>query len=411
MESVKGIAVAGDWLDAVELQRLFDVLLDDGGQAMVSGGAVRNALMGVDIADVDLATTLLPTEVVRRLESAGYKAVPTGIDHGTVTAVIDGEPYEVTTLREDIETDGRHAVVRFGTGWEQDAARRDLTMNGLYCDRDGRVYDFVGGVMDIENKTVRFIGDANDRVNEDALRILRFFRFFAWYGSGRPDAAGLKACNANRSLLSGLSSERVWAELKKLLAAEDPARALLWMRTANVLAEILPESAKWGIDAVPVLIEQERQNGWESDPMVRLAAMVRPNDDTVNSLADRLTLSNADRQRLLEWAIADISDADAKWEHFEKQLYRGTKVAMLDKLKLECCARIMRGDEDGAAHVAQLVDRTAKWVRPDFPVSGSDLLSLGQEAGPQMGVLLKKLENDWIESGFSLSKEKLLAMR
>ena len=200
MAQVEGVQIADDWLNEPQLQTLFDLLERDGGEVRVNGGAVRNSLMGKPVADVDIATTVLPDEVVKRLEDDGYKAVPTGINHGTVTAVIDGEPYEVTTLREDIETDGRHAVVKFGTSWQADAERRDLTMNGLYCDRNGSVFDYVGGYADIKNGTVRFIGEAETRIKEDALRILRFFRFFAWYGSGRPDAQGLKACSSQKSL-------------------------------------------------------------------------------------------------------------------------------------------------------------------------------------------------------------------
>ncbi|KAG1702920.1 CCA tRNA nucleotidyltransferase 1, mitochondrial [Nymphon striatum] len=254
-----GVTAEEKWLQEETLQRLFDILCADGGEARVAGGAVRNALMGMDASDVDLCTTLLPQEVVQRLESAGEKAVPTGIEHGTITAVLDGKGFEVTTLRKDIETNGRHAVVEFGTDWEADANRRDLTINGLYCDRAGRVYDFVDGYGDILNKEVRFIGDAAARIKEDSLRILRFFRFFAWYGGGRPDANGLKACAAGKSLLVGLSAERVWMELKKLLAAPDPGRAVLWMRTTGILGSILPESEKWGTDAIPGLLRMEQE--------------------------------------------------------------------------------------------------------------------------------------------------------
>ncbi|EHS53925.1 Polynucleotide adenylyltransferase region [Rhizobium sp. PDO1-076] len=235
-----------DWFRTPALGRLFALLNADGGEVRVAGGAVRNGLLGLPVSDIDLATTLQPEEVIARAKAAGIKAVPTGIEHGTVTLVLDGKGYEVTTLRRDVETDGRRAQVAFGADWQEDAERRDLTINGLYAGQDGQVIDLVGGLADIETRTVRFIGDAEQRIAEDYLRVLRFFRFFAYYGHGRPDAAGLKACARAREKLKTLSAERVWSEMKKLLSARDPGRALLWMRQSGVLGEILPENGKMG---------------------------------------------------------------------------------------------------------------------------------------------------------------------
>ena len=246
-----------EWLSRPTVLKLFDVLKHGDHETRVSGGAVRNALMNLAATDIDFATTLLPKEVLQLTEAAGFKAVPTGIEHGTVTVLIDGDHYEITTLREDIETDGRHALVKFGKSWEADANRRDLTINALFCDREGNVIDYVGGLSDIRTSTIRFIGNAEARIREDALRILRYYRFFAWYGKGRPDAEGLKATSATKALIDNLSAERIWMELKKLLSADDPSRALLWMRTTGVLSRVLPESDKWGIDAIPGLIRNE----------------------------------------------------------------------------------------------------------------------------------------------------------
>ncbi|HCL64495.1 MAG TPA: CCA tRNA nucleotidyltransferase, partial [Rhizobium sp.] len=262
------------WFRDPALRRVLDLLNADGGEARVAGGAVRNSLMGIPVADIDIATTLEPQDVVERAAAAGIKAVPTGIDHGTVTLVTDGKGFEVTTLRRDIATDGRRATVAFGKDWQTDAERRDLTMNALYADAQGEVIDLVGGLADVEARTVRFIGDADERIAEDYLRILRFFRFFAHYGNGRPDTDGLKACARARSKLATLSAERIWAELKKLLSARDPGRALLWMRQSGVLSEILPETEKWGIDAIPGLVACEQALGWKPEPMLRLAAIV-----------------------------------------------------------------------------------------------------------------------------------------
>ena len=277
MTSIATPSVAGEaWFNDAALQRLLLLLNADGGEARVAGGAVRNALMGLAVADIDVATTLLPQDVVERAEAAGMKAVPTGIEHGTVTLVIDGTPFEVTTLRRDIETDGRHAKVSFGTDWQADAERRDLTINALYADASGAVVDLVGGLPDIESRTIRFIGDASQRIAEDHLRILRFFRFFAYYGSGRPDADGLRAAARAKDRLSTLSGERVWGETKKLLAAPDPSRALLWMRQAGVLTEILPESEKWGIDGIHPLVAAEAALGWTPIRCCGLRRSCRP---------------------------------------------------------------------------------------------------------------------------------------
>jgi poly(A) polymerase len=235
------------WFQDPRLTRVFSLLNADGGEGRVVGGAVRNSLMDLPVSDIDIATTLRPEAVMERAAEAGIKAVPTGLQHGTVTLVIDGKPFEVTTLRTDVETDGRHAKVAFSTDWKGDAERRDLTINALYADAKGEVVDLVGGLADIETRNIRFIGDAATRISEDYLRVLRFFRFFAYYGSGRPDAAGLKASAAARSKLSTLSAERVWSELRKLLSAKDPGRALLWMRTVATLANEAADAVVHGV--------------------------------------------------------------------------------------------------------------------------------------------------------------------
>jgi poly(A) polymerase len=208
------------WFNDPALKRVFALLNADGGEGRVVGGAVRNSLMGLDVSDIDVATTLTPDVVIERAKAVGIKAVPTGVEHGTVTLVIDRKPFEVTTLRADVETDGRRAKVAFSTDWQTDAERRDLTINALYVDEQGEVVDLVGGLADLEKRNIRFIGDAATRISEDYLRVLRFFRFFAYYGSGRPDADGLRACAAARSKLQTLSAERVWSEMRKLLSAE-----------------------------------------------------------------------------------------------------------------------------------------------------------------------------------------------
>ena len=398
------------WLETGSLQRVFNALETAGGEVRVNGGAVRNSLMGMKVSDVDLSTTLVPADTMTALEAAGIKALPTGFDHGTVTAVADSTGYEITTLREDVETDGRHAVVKFGTDWEADAKRRDLTMNALYCSRDGEVFDPLGGLEDLKSKTVRFIGEAEERIREDYLRILRFFRFFAWYGGGRPDPDGLKACARLKDGLGQVAVERIWVEMRKLLSAPDPSRALLWMRTTGVLNIVLPESEKWGIDLIPALIGSEEKYRFAPDALLRLEAMVRPHGETVTLMARRLRLSNAETQRLQGWAMSGTPSADTATDELAALLYAGDRQGIADALRLELARLHGKGEaqRDQARQVLALVRFEKKWERPAFPLAGKDLLAKGYDAGPELGKLLGRLEREWVSSGFALSKDELL---
>jgi tRNA nucleotidyltransferase/poly(A) polymerase len=408
------IAEGADWLRDRHLQRLLAVLSEDGEEARIAGGAVRNALLGQAVADVDIATTTLPEETMRRATAAGFKPVPTGIEHGTVTVVAGGRPFEVTTLRADVETDGRRAKVSFGRDWAKDAARRDFTINALYAEADGTVIDLVGGIADIAARRLRFIGDAEARIREDYLRILRFFRFFAWYGDGRPDAEGLKACARLKEGLDRLSAERVWSELKKLLSAPDPARALLWMRQAGVLSRILPESEKWGIDAIHGLAEAERALGWEPDAMLRLESMVPPDAARMKALAGRLRFSGDEGNRLQRWALASAVEPKTTEGALAKRLYLGDRQATMDRLRLALASARSRAVQDDTALIeaggfSRQLAFAVKWQRPIFPIKGADLAALGVAAGPKLGKLLKALEKQWIDSGFALDRAGLLA--
>ena len=407
------ISGKADWLKAKPLQALFKALNRDGGEARVVGGAVRNTLLGTKVSDVDLATTHLPEETVRLATEAGFKPVPTGIEHGTVTVVVQGHPFEVTTLRQDVETNGRHAKVVFGTDWKADAERRDFTINALYVTVDGTVIDDVGGLGDIETRTLRFIGDAEQRIREDYLRILRFFRFFAWYGSGRPEGEGLRASARLKDGLSQLSAERVWSELKKLLSAPDPSRALLWMRQAGVLNLILPESEKWGIDAIHGLVRTEADLGWQPDPLLRLESIIPPDSVRMEEMGKRLRMSNAERARLEAWARADAVKPELSKQALRKTLYRGSKQAVLDRIRLAyAAARADAAGSDGAmiraGGFARLLESAEHYDAPVFPVTGSDLLALGLKKGPSLGETLRSLETFWIDSGFSLDRSALL---
>lgn len=401
------------WLKTRPLQALFTALNREGGEARVVGGAVRNTLLGTAVCDVDLATTHLPEVTMRLAGEAGFKPVPTGIEHGTVTVVVQGHAFEVTTLRKDIETDGRHAKVAFGTDWKADAERRDFTINALYATAEGIVVDHVGGLADIETRTLRFIGDAEQRIREDYLRILRFFRFFAWYGSGRPEADGLRASARLKDGIAQLSAERVWAELKKLLSAPDPSRSLLWMRQSGVLNLILPESEKWGIDSIHGLVRTEGDLGWQPDSLLRLMSIVPPDAVRMEDMGSRLKMSNAERARLEAWARADAIKPELSEQALKKTIYRGSKQAMLDRIRLAYAAA--RADAIGsdeamirAGAYARLLETATNYETPVFPVTGGDLLARGIEKGPALGEMLRSLETLWIESGFQLDRPKLL---
>jgi tRNA nucleotidyltransferase/poly(A) polymerase len=410
------ISIAGKafWLKDHTLQKLLAVLSGDGEGARIVGGAVRNTLLGQAVTDIDIATTCLPTETSRRATEAGFKAVPTGIDHGTITVIADERPFEVTTLRADVETDGRHAEVAFGQDWQADAKRRDFTINALYAEADGTVIDLVGGAADIASQTLRFIGDPEERIREDYLRILRFFRFFAWYGKGRPESEGLKACARLKDGLARLSAERIWSELKKLLSAPDPSRALLWMRQAGVLTAVLPESEKWGIDAIHSLVRTEQDLRWEVDPLLRLASIIPPDAQRVNEMAARLKLSNSERERVVAWAGTVAPQPEISESGFAKKLYRSDKQAMRDRLRLALVSARTEAINDNlammrAGHLSKLLEFLDYYEKPKFPLSGGDLVAAGLEKGPEIGKAHRALEDEWIESGFTLMRDALLA--
>lgn len=401
------------WLRDKALQKLLAILSADGEEARIAGGAVRNAFLGEAVTDIDIATTCLPDETERRAAAAGFKPVPTGKAHGTITVVAHGKPFEVTTLRADVENHGRHAIVAFGRDWQVDAERRDFTINALYATADGQVIDLVGGVADLEKRNLRFIGDAEDRIREDYLRILRFYRFFAWYGSGRPDAEGIKASARLKSGLSQLSAERIWAELKKLLAAPDPSRALLWMRQSGVLTAVLPESEKWGIDAVPGLVATERDLGWAVDPVLRLMAIIPPTAERVDSLSERLKLSKNEAKRQQEWAGFGEIPAETSEISLAKRLFSAGHRPGVDKLKLALAAARVRGVQNdldlvAAGQYSQLLKYAENWIAPQFPLQGRDLVALGAAQDERLGKALATLRDEWVLSSFTLGREALV---
>ena len=384
------------WLTQGPLARLLAVLDRDGEEARVVGGAVRNALLGHAPGDIDVATTALPEEVAKRAAAAGFRPVPTGVEHGTVTVVVDGTGFEVTTLREDVETFGRKAKVRFGRSWQKDAERRDFTINALSVSRDGRVHDPVGGIEDLKQHRVRFIGDPATRIAEDYLRILRFFRFHAAYGQGAPDPDGLHAAIVAREGLHKLSRERVRVELLKLLLAPRAAPTLVVMADAGLLDPVLGGVPYLAAAANVVAIEAVR--GLDPDPLRRLTGLAVGVAEDAERLWERLRLANVEHERLVSmadgwWRIDPvIGDARAR-----ALLYRLGRARYLDRVVL---AWARAGAEAADVAWRELATLPERWEAPVFPLKAGDFIARGVPKGPQLGKALAAAEEKWIFAGF-----------
>ncbi len=397
------------WLREGPVARLLDLLGRDGEEARVVGGAVRNALLGEPILEFDIATTAVPQEVMRRAAAAGFKPVPTGIEHGTITVVIDSRPFEVTTLREDVETFGRHATVRFGRDWRADAERRDFTMNALSVTADGMVHDHVGGLADLEARRVRFIGDPGKRIAEDYLRILRFFRFHAAYGRGLPDAAGLAACIAARGGLDQLSRERVRMELLKLLLARHATPALAAMAESGLLLPVLggvPDLA--GFEN---MAKVEAAAGVQADAVQRLGALGVRTAEDAERLWQRLRLSNAEHERLVSMAEGwwRISPADNK--QGRALLYRLGSPRYVDRVLLawsRSWEETSRAQHDKVWRA--LLDLPGLWIAPVFPLKAADFIKRGVPRGPALGAALHEAEEAWIAADFPASDAAIAAI-
>lgn len=377
-----------DWQTREGMTELLDALGAGEGETRYVGGCIRDSLLGLPVNDVDLATRIAPDEVVRRLKAAGIKAVPTGIDHGTVTAVLPHGPVEVTTLRRDVSTDGRRATIAYTGDWREDAARRDFTINALSADpADGALFDYFDGITDLEERRVRFIGDPLTRIAEDHLRILRFFRFHARFGKGDPDAHSLEACAARANDLMALSRERIADEMLKLLGLADPAPALALMVERDILRPVLPEIESAAVPRLARLVEREAAAGIQPDGLRRLAALLPADGEVAASVAARLRLSNKALKRLV--SAASRSPAD---ETDPRLLaYRIGRDEAIDRLLLE-------GESEAAAALAE-------WQRPRLLLGGGDLIEMGLTSGPVVARTLQAVEREWARSGFVEDRE------
>jgi poly(A) polymerase len=395
MTSVPAKLSDTEWLHRAGVRKIFAALADDGEAVRVIGGAVRNALMERPVSEVDFATTAPPDKVAALAEAAGMRAVPTGVAHGTVTLVVDGEGFEVTTLREDIETDGRHAVVRFGRDWKADARRRDFTVNALSVDAEGRVHDPLGGYDDIRAGRIRFIGDAARRIAEDRLRILRFFRFHAEIGRGDIDADGLSAAIRARDGLRDLSAERIGQEMRRLVVAPGAPPTLTLMQDSGILPIVLG-----GVGYLPAFARVaafEAAMGATPAVALRLAALGCRVEEDALRLADRLRLANAQRDRILS-ALATAALATPPAErHARAILYRHGAEAYRDGVALAFAWGQAPADDPAWGQAYRLPDR---WPTPVFPLRGADVVGPTNLRGPAIGTLLRAVEAWWIEQDF-----------
>ena len=372
---------AGKWRRRRGMARLLDALGADDGLTRYVGGAVRDELLHLPVNDVDLATRLRPEEVLERLEKAKIRAVPTGIDHGTITAVSNGHVVEVTSLRRDVATDGRRATIAFTDDWEEDAARRDFTINALSADPEtGEIFDYFGGLADLSTRTVRFIGNPYERIAEDHLRILRFFRFHARFGEGEPDAEALDACTARANDLMALSRERIADELLKLLSVSDPTPTVQIMLGRAIFRPVVPEIPVESVDRLRALVAAESDAGLKPDPLRRLSALLPPDGTTAERIAVRLKLSTRARKRLVCAAGQEL-DLNARALAY----FVGTECAV-DRLLL-------------AGKVPEAVD-LMKWHVPRLPVGGGELIRRGLKPGPVVAKALRSIERQWVDAGF-----------
>ena len=387
------------WMTAPQTVAVFDALEAVGGAdcARYVGGCVRNSLIGQPVSDIDIATRLAPDQVTAALKAAGLKAVPTGIEHGTVTAISGGKPFEITTLRRDVTTDGRRAVVAFTDDWDEDAQRRDFTLNSLYARRDGTIFDPTGhGVADARAGRIVFVGEAEDRVREDFLRILRFFRFFAWYGVEPADAAALAACESLRGDLATLSAERVSKELLKLLAAPDPRAAVALMARTGVLGEILPGPIDLARFDGLVAIEEDQL--FETDAVLRLASLLPDDQLGAVAFAERLRLSNAERDRIAAaLAPTPVLKSWMSPREIRRALYHQGHQVFRDRAKLAWA----RADRTATTPQWRgMIALGEGWTAPAFPLTGRDVIAAGAPKGPMVGQVLAEVEAWWIDHDF-----------
>lgn len=388
------------WMVAPETLQVMEVLQANGGDARFVGGCVRNALVNLKVVDIDIATPLKPEEVIERLKAARLQYAPTGLKHGTVTAIAGGKPFEITTLRVDVMTFGRHAEVKYTDDWQTDAARRDFTINAMSCTQDGMLYDYFNGVQDLRAGRVAFVGDAEKRIKEDVLRILRYFRFLAWFGKGVPDRAAVQACQQNANLLPKLSAERVRTELLKLLDAPQCAPVWHLMLQAGIVTHVLPEAINTG--ALERLVALEEKFDVPAFALRRLAVLLEATPASIREISKSLRLSNEQAQQLANMYLRrDEADVYMSLNDARRFAYRAGNDLTCSLLLLSAAL----GGEEGDLRL--LYDSVTAFRPPRFPLAGDDVLALGWK-GPDVGHILTAMETWWIGKDFMPSRAECL---
>jgi poly(A) polymerase len=385
------------WQHADGLKKILAALDDAYGGPRYVGGAVRDTLLGLPVSDVDIATVLLPNEVMKRLQGAGIKSIPTGIEHGTVTAVVDSKNYEITTLRRDVATDGRRATVAFATDWQEDAARRDFTINALYADpKSGEVFDYFDGISDLEARRLRFIGDANQRIAEDLLRILRYFRFLARYGGGQMDADAIQACANGAHGLTALSRERIAQELTRILALKDPGASVTLMIANGIFTPFLPELSASAANDLLRLVKREAQCAQPVSLPARFLALLTRDIVAVDKVAARLKLSNKMREGFAQRLRADApTPANMRAIAYRADIDTARDTAMLYASETE---------------LPECLARLEQWDVPTLSIKGGELIAMGLPAGHLVAKTLQAIEAAWIQEGFpDASRQRVLA--
>lgn len=397
-------------MGAPDTVALFNVMTAGGASLRFVGGCVRDAVLGRDVRDIDLATDAEPARVIELLGEKKIRAVPTGADHGTITAIPDQRPFEITTLRQDVETDGRHAEVKFTKDWAVDAARRDFTINALSADADGTVYDYVDGLTDLRAGRVRFIGAAEDRIAEDYLRILRFFRFHATYATTPPDAEALQACREASGGVEKLSGERVWQELSRILVIGEPMQVFALMEEARILRLLFPVGRSTSrLQALAALEGMVRQS---PEPIRRLTALIQPDRQEASQIATRLRLSRAETSRLDNLSASrGESRAGMPELALRRSLYTLGVDLFQDLILLDWADQIAREPSVAAGNIQdwkETWDAAHDWTPPEFPLTGQDIIAAGVEEGPDVGDILEDIEDWWIEQAFRPDREGCL---
>lgn len=399
-----------DWMSEPDTARIFTTLKEAGHSVRFVGGCVRDTVAGRPVSDIDVATDAPPDRVLEVLGAAGIRAVPTGIEHGTITAIPETRPFEITTLRKDVETDGRHASVEFTNDWVEDASRRDFTFNAMSAEPNGKIYDYFDGLDDLKTGRVRFIGVALDRVAEDYLRVLRFFRFYAHYAKTEPDPESYAACRAAATHVETLSGERIWAELSRTLTAPAPGPVFQMMEDIGLLRLLLPVGRS--VKRMEALAALETMVSFEPDPIRRLTALLQPNRSEASQIATRLRLSREDTHRLDDLnASRRESGASMNELMLRRALYTLGRDQFRDLILLDWADQIAMNATEAAQSVQgwkDTWDTASSWEPPEFPLVGGDVLEMGVEEGPKVGEILDDIEEWWVEQAFRPDREACL---